>query len=109
MRYIGKLESRIENVEYYTQLSLLESNAQSLQIQDSQGFDRFKNGFIVDNFTGHGIGNVKNRDYKAAMDMAKGELRPTFNEDAVKLIEADEDGTAIVANDRTLANYQKTG
>ena len=109
MRDIGKLESRIENVEYYTQLSLLESNAQSLQIQDSQGFDRFKNGFIVDNFTGHGIGNVKNRDYKAAMDMAKGELRPTFNEDAVKLIEADEDGTSILAADRTAANYQKTG
>ena len=43
------------------------------------------------------------------MDMAKGELRPTFNEDAVKLIEADEDGTAILETDRTVASYQKTG
>ena len=44
------------------------------------------------------------------MDMAKGELRPTFNEDAVvKLIEADEDGTAILETDRTSNNYQKTG
>ena len=34
MRDIGKLEKRIENVEYYTQLSLLEQSAQSLQIQD---------------------------------------------------------------------------
>ena len=109
MRDIGKLESRIENVEYYTQLSLLETAAQNLQIQDGEGFDRFKNGFIVDNFTGHNIGDPKNRDYKAAMDMAKGELRPTFSEDAVKLIEADEDGTAILAEDRTVANYQKTG
>ena len=109
MRDIGNLENRLENVEYYTQLSLLESNAQSLQIQDAQGFDRFKNGFVVDNFTGHNIGDVKNRDYKAAMDMAKGELRPTFNEDAVKLIESDEDGTAILPADRTSANYQKTG
>ena len=109
MRDIGKLESRIENVEYYTQLSLLETAAQNLQIQDSEGFDRFKNGFIVDNFTGHNVGDPKNRDYKAAMDMAKGELRPTFSEDAVKLIEADEDGTSILAADRTSANYQKTG
>ena len=101
MRDIGKLESRIENVEYYTQLSLLENSAQNLQIQDADGFDRFKNGFIVDNFTGHNVGAVGNRDYKAAMDMAKGELRPTFNEDAVKLIEADEDGTAILETDRT--------
>ena len=46
MRDIGRLHKRIENMEYYTQLSLLESNAQSLQIQDADGFDRFKNGII---------------------------------------------------------------
>ena len=51
MRDIGKLENRIESLEYYTQLSLLETQAQNLQIQDADGFDRFKNGFIVDNFT----------------------------------------------------------
>ena len=45
MRDIGKLENRISNVEYYTQLSLLEANAQNLQIQDENGLDRFKNGF----------------------------------------------------------------
>jgi hypothetical protein len=109
MRDIGKLESRIENLEYYTQLSLLETQAQNLQIQDTEGFDRFKNGFVVDNFTGHSVGDVGNVDYAIAMDMAKGELRPTFNEDAVKLIERDDDGTAIVAADRTAANYAKTG
>ena len=103
MRDIGALEKRIDNVEYYTQLNMLEQSAQSLQIQDADGFDRFKNGFIVDNFTGHGIGDVGNLDYKAAMDMAEGQLRPTFNEDAVQLIERDDDGTAIVDADRTAA------
>ena len=57
MRDIGKLERRIDNLEYYTQLSLLETQTENLQIQDADGFDRFKNGFIVDNFTGHGIGD----------------------------------------------------
>jgi len=109
MRDIGRLEKRIENVEYYTQLSLLETNAQSLQIQDAEGFDRFKNGFIVDNFTGHGIGDVGNLDYKVSMDMAGGFVRPMFNCESVQLIEADDDGTAILAADRTSANYQKTG
>ena len=109
MRDIGALEKRIDNVEYYTQLNMLEQSAQSLQIQDADGLDRFKNGFIVDNFTGHGIGDVGNLDYKAAMDMAEGQLRPTFNEDAVQLIERDDDGTEIVEADRTAANYQKTG
>jgi len=109
MRDIGRLEKRIENVEYYTQLSLLEASAQSLQIQDANGFDRFKNGFIVDNFTGHGIGDPGNLDYKVAVDYANGQLRPTFHEDAIQMIESDDDGTAIVELDRTAANYQKTG
>ena len=109
MRDIGRIENRISTVEYYTQLSLLETAAQNLQIQDSNGFDRFKNGFVVDNFTGHNIGDVGNNDYKVSIDYAKGELRPTFHEDAVSLIERDDDGTAIVDSDRTDHNYQKTG
>ena len=81
MRDIGNLENRIESMEYYTQLSLLETQAQNLQIQDANGFDRFKNGIIVDNFSGHNIGDVGNTDYKASIDMAQGQLRPMFNED----------------------------
>jgi len=109
MRDIGRLEKRIDKVEYYTQLSLLETSAQSLQIQDAEGFDRFKNGFIVDNFTGHGIGDVGNLDYKVSMDMASGLVRPMFNSESVKLIEADDDGTVITAADRADAQYTKTG
>src|SRR6056300_777929 len=109
MRDIGRIESRIDTVEYYTQLSLLETAAQNLQIQDSNGFDRFKNGFVVDNFTGHNIGDIGNKDYKVSIDYAKGEMRPTFHEDAIQLIERDDDGTEITAADRTTSNYQKTG
>jgi hypothetical protein len=109
MRDIGKLEKRIENVEYYTQLSLLEQSAQSLQIQDAEGFDRFKNGFVVDNFAGHTIGNVGDVDYKCSMDFANGELRPTHHTNAISLIERDDDDTAIVDADRADTNYAKTG
>ena len=109
MRDIGRLEKRIQNVEYYTQLSLLEADAQSLQIQDANGFDRFKNGFVVDNFTGHNVGDVGNNDYKLAIDRSRGEARPMFNEDNIELEEIDEDGTSILAADRTAANYQLTG
>ena len=34
--------------------------------------DRFKNGYIVDNFTGHGIGDVADNNYSVSMDMAAG-------------------------------------
>jgi len=109
MRDIGKLENRIKNLEYYTQLSLLEADAQSLQIQDADGFDRFKNGFVVDNFSGHNVGDVGNNDYKLSIDRARGEARTPFNEDVIELEERDDDLTAIVAADRTAANYARTG
>jgi hypothetical protein len=109
MRDIGALENRIKNIEYYTQLSLLEADAQSLQIQDADGFDRFKNGFVVDNFSGHNVGDVGNNDYKLSIDRARGEARTPFNEDVVELEEVDDDLTSILTADRTAANYQKTG
>ncbi len=109
MRDIGKLEKRIQNIEYYTQLSLLEADAQSLQIQDANGFDRFKNGFVVDNFSGHNVGDVGNNDYKLSIDRARGEARTPFNEDVIELTEVDDDLTSILAADRTAANYSKTG
>jgi hypothetical protein len=43
------------------------------------------------------------------MDMAGGYMRPMFNSESVQLIEADDDGTTITENDRTFANYKKTG
>ncbi len=112
MRDIGSLQKRIENIEYYTQLSLLEANAQNLQIQDADGFDRFKNGFVVDNFTGHGIGDVTDGDYAISMDMAKGELRPSHHMDNTNLIESDSSlgsSTAMTDAIRTTNGYQKTG
>jgi hypothetical protein len=51
MSDISKLENRIKNLEYYTTLSLLESETSNLQILDSSGLNRFKSGFFVDNFS----------------------------------------------------------
>lgn len=51
MKDIGKLEKRIKNLEYYTQLSLLEKQAKDSSIVDSSSVEKFKNGFAVDPFT----------------------------------------------------------
>ena len=51
MKDIGKLEKRINNLEYYTQLSLLEKQAKDTSIPDASNFEKFKNGFAVDPFT----------------------------------------------------------
>jgi hypothetical protein len=104
MRDIGRIENRVKNLEYYTSLNLLERNTQALQIQDTLGFDRFKNGFIVDNFTGHGIGDVYNRDYGVAIDYNKQELRPLANTTAIALSEINTSDSARTANNYVSAN-----
>lgn len=76
MKDIGRIESRVDNVEYYTQLSLLESDTKNLFIPDIGGFNRLKNGFIVDNFTSHDIGDPRHPNYACSMDFSEGELRP---------------------------------
>lgn len=99
MRDIGRLEKRISNLEYYTTLSLLEKDTAQLQIKDTSGFDRFKNGFIVEPFKSHGIGDSLNQDYRCSIDAQFEQMRPTFSSDSVKL--------EFDASNST--NVQKTG
>jgi len=82
MRDIGSIEKRVENLEYYTSLSLLEQETlgkQDLTILDTSNLARFKNGIVVDSFKGHAIADVSKNDYKAAIDPNNKEMRPTFN------------------------------
>ena len=104
MKDIGRIADRVENLEYYTQLNMLEKSTEAFQMQDSDGLDRFKNGFIVDNFTGHKVGNPQHLDYQCSMDFAQGLLRPEYMSRAIELEES-------VSTDalRSSAGYQKTG
>ena len=104
MKDIGKLQDRINNVEYYTALSLLERDAESFEVQDVNGLSRFKSGFVVDNFAGHRIGDVQNKDYQCSIDMSEHELRPKAVMRGATLTEEATSDTA-----RTTAGYQKTG
>jgi len=104
MRDIGRIENRVKNLEYYTTLSLLEKDTESFQIQDSLGFDRFKNGFLVDNFEGHRVGDTTNPDYKIAMDFNKREIRPKFSQKTLRLKELN-----TSTSQRTSNNYALTG
>ena len=80
MEDIAKLEKRIEKIEYYTSLNLLEKETSELSITDAvDGQERFKNGILVDNFKGHGVGDVLHRDYNCSIDFENGEMRPKFN------------------------------
>jgi len=103
MRDIGKLEKRIERLEYYTTLSILEQQALNMQIKDEIGLDRFKSGFIVDNFESHGIGNIKSSDYRCSIDTQQAVLRPQVKENSLNLIEIN-----TRDDQRSIAGYTKS-
>lgn len=77
MEDIGNMDRRLQSLEYYTSLSLLESDARNLKAFDNDGFDRLKNGFLVDDFTDHSSSDVDNQDFKCSMDFNEGILRPS--------------------------------
>ena len=95
MKDINNLDKRIKNLEYYTSLSLLEQSAADAQIFDGANM-RTKNGFIVDGFFGHNIGDPANPDYSVAIDKKNGHLRPKFDERNVNLIRAASDSGSAV-------------
>lgn len=67
MRDIGRLEKRIENLEYYTSLSLLEAETSKLNIPDANGNNRFKNGFLVDSFSSFESSALDNDDFSCSI------------------------------------------
>ena len=84
MRDIGKIEKRVGRLEYYTALSFLEKIAADQKIPSSvPGIERFKNGILVDPFSGHGIADVKNNDHKCSIDNENRVLRPACTTTAI--------------------------
>jgi hypothetical protein len=84
MSDINRLEKRISSLEYYTSLSLLEANTASLFLPDSAGFNKFKAGFFVDNFTNF-LAQTTLVGYKNSLDLANQILRPNHYTTAVDL------------------------
>ena len=74
MKDISNLEDKINTIEQYTLLSLLEQDTKNLVLRDEEtGLDKFKSGFIVDNFRSVDGGEVGNIDHKS--DSELGTLR----------------------------------
>lgn len=114
MKDIATLERRIENIEYYTALSLLEQDALGIDIKDSNGLDRFKNGILVDGFTDTIPSNIVHSEYRSAIDATRGILRCEYDINFKDFIPTDNDATMISAglspnpNTITLAFTTKT-
>lgn len=104
MRDIGKLEKRIENLEYYQLLNILEKSAESMKILDSNGLERTKYGMIADDFVTQAYGAVNNPDYLVAIDTTSGGLFPASNTAALTMTLRSNTNTVLV-DDVVMLNY----
>jgi hypothetical protein len=73
---ITDLQSRVNNIEYYSSLSMLEQNASSLQVPDVNGLNRYKNGILVDDFSSTSTVDTTNQDYAANINLRTKQLSP---------------------------------
>jgi hypothetical protein len=108
MRDIGKLEKRIQNVEYYTNLNQLENSVVNMNIVDSDGNQRYKNGFVAENFSnGFALADTQNVDLKGSVSFDDAEWIAQFIDNNIELIEKDAD--TQTATTRSANGYQITG
>jgi hypothetical protein len=103
MRDIGKLETRIENLEYYQTLSILEKSTTDMSIVDVNGLERTKYGIIADNFTTHGYGEVLNPDYFIAVDRVYGGATPPQEAVLMPLYKQSNNSTKVSGSTITLS------
>jgi hypothetical protein len=80
MKDIRTVDERVKILEYYTSLNELEKKATDMLVRDTNGNDRFKNGFIADPFEDHSIGDTSSPEYNIAIDPETTEMRPRFRQ-----------------------------
>jgi hypothetical protein len=78
MRDVGQIDTRVNNLEYYTALSLLETTTKDLIITGADGLNRFKNGILVDNFSDLLGANIDDPEYNAGYNVSTQEISPIF-------------------------------
>ena len=108
MADIAKIDKRIDNLEYYSSFNMLEKQASDLTLpgRTDAALNRFKNGFLVDNFSSRTTGNPLNSEFKAGYDTARKTLSPKWELYSLKLKQ--ESGSRIATRgDLTMLNYSQ--
>ena len=107
MSDIKDLEDRIKNLEYYTSLSMLETQTSNLFIPDADGLNKFKSGFFVDNFTTLKPQETNGFKVKNSLDSSKNELRPQHYCTSVDLMPGPVSGV-VAGTDRAFLEAEGT-
>lgn len=105
MRDIGAIERRVQNLEYYSTLSLLEKNAMEKTVLDNNGLERTKYGILVDSFTTFDVGDFDNGDFSASISRKDGELSPRQEVTDIPMIYRRNDPDVVRKNDLIFLKY----
>lgn len=109
MADIGKLEKRIDKLEEFTTLSLLEVDTNSIAVFDSVGLARTKAGFLADNFADHFFSDNGSVEYRAAIDPSTKTLRPSVSTANIRLIyDSSQSSNTILKGDNVYLKYTET-
>ena len=79
MKDIGKLNTRLTNLEETVSLNQLEQSAVNMQITDTSGLNRYKTGIFTDNFSSFDNSDCTNAEWNCNIDAEEQSLRSNFN------------------------------
>lgn len=85
MSDVANLDTRLQSVEYYTALNLLETKTKDLIVSDASGNDRFKNGIFVDDFQDLDRTDTFDPAWAAGWHSTRKEIIPNFTPHVLKL------------------------
>ena len=106
MADIGKLESRIDNLEETTALNLLEAETETLAVLDGSNNNRLKAGFLVDNFSDQSRSFVQDPSYQAGIDLVEKVVRPWQAQNSIHLkYDSDKSTNTILKGDTVYKTY----
>ena len=92
MRDIARLEDKVDRIGRIASLGLLEVNTAILKTVDSDGNDRTKAGFFVDNLKDFSFSDILNEDYRASLDKDNDLITPRYYPHNVPLVYNSNDG-----------------
>ena len=82
---ITDLQTQVNNLEYYTSLNSLEQKAQTLQVPDANGLNRFKNGILVDDFSSFGTAETSAAGFAVNINIRKNQMTALTDVDNFQL------------------------
>ena len=103
MADIQRLEDRIDDLQNFTILSLLENSTEALTVLDSAGLARTKAGFIADTFRDYTFSDVSREEYRASVENRNGVLVPLVVMNDFRLLYDSANSTSVRGKAKGLA------